>query len=126
MAILTATTAADNVANDGKLSLREAVTRANANAEAGTIRFTAELEGKTLVLTGGELVLTGDVTIDGDRNNDGKEVTLSGGDVSRILRISGDGTDVRLNDLTLTRGHVMNENGGAIYAAGHHRPEQRR
>ena len=82
------------VANDGKLSLREAVAQANATAGADTIVFASALEGKTLTLTGGELVLTRDVTIDGDRNNDGKEVTLSGGDASRILHISGSDTDV--------------------------------
>ena len=47
-----------------------------------------------MTLTQGELVLTQDVTIDGDQNNDGKEVTLSGGDHSRILHITGGDTDV--------------------------------
>jgi hypothetical protein len=79
MATYTVTTAADVVANDGKLSLREAVAQANATPGADTIRFAAALEGKTLTLTRGELVLSRDVTIDGDWNNDGMEVTLSGG-----------------------------------------------
>ena len=58
MAYLTVTTQADVVdAGDGKLSLREAVAQANGSASANTIRFTAALEGKTLVLTGGELVI---------------------------------------------------------------------
>ena len=115
MSIFTVNTTADTVANDGKLSLREAVARANATSGADTIRFTAALEGKILVLTGGELLLTRDLTIDGDRDNDGKEVTISGGDVSRIFRITGGNTDVRLTDLALTDGRTF-AGGGAIYA----------
>ena len=56
--------------------------------------FASGLEGKTLVLTQGELTVKQDVTIDGDSNNDGKEVTLSGGNASRILHITGGSTDV--------------------------------
>ena len=68
MATLTVNTTADKVANDGKLSLREAVAQANATSSADTIRFAAALEGKTLTLTQGELLLSHDTTIDGDRN----------------------------------------------------------
>ena len=58
-------------------------------------------------------MLTQDVTIDGDQNNDGKEVTLSGGDHSRILHVTGGGTDAQLRDLTLTHGRAATS-GGAI------------
>ena len=68
---------------------------------ADTIRFAAALEVKTLTLTGGELVLRQDVTIDGDQNNDGKEVTLSGGGESRIMRVSGSHTDVEVFETLL-------------------------
>ena len=104
MATFTVNTAADVIAADGELSLREAVRQANATAAADTIVFAGALEGRTLVLAQGELALTRDVTIDGDRDNDGREVTLSGNDASRILRITGEGTDVRLRDLSLTDG----------------------
>ena len=87
---------------------------ANATSGADTIVFASSLEGKTLTLTGGELVLRQDVTIDGDQNNDGKEVTLSGGDQSRILHVTGDGTDAQLRDLTLTHGRAYRR--GAIAA----------
>ena len=64
---ITVTTAADVVdANDGVLSLREAVAQANASAGFDEIEFAASLEGATLVLTGGELVVSGDLAIDGD------------------------------------------------------------
>src|SRR3954471_21057959 len=100
MATITVTTNLD-VADpgNGRLSLREAVAQANATAAADTILFAPNLEGQTLVLTGGELPVTQDLTIDGDQDNNGSEVILSGGDHSRILRITGGGTDVSLRDL---------------------------
>ena len=77
MAIIVTTT--DDVVDsgDGFLSLREAVAQANGTA-ADTIRFASEIEGQTLMLTAGELVLREDLTIDGDWNNDGTEVTING------------------------------------------------
>ena len=90
MTTFTVTTTADLVdPNDGELSLREAVAKANATAAADTINFDAVLEGTTLLLTGGELAISQDLTIDGDSNNDGSEVTLSGGNASRMLNIAG-------------------------------------
>ena len=80
--------------------------------------FASALEGRTLALVQGELTVKQDVTIDGDRNNDGKEVTVSGGDASRILHVTDGSTDVRLRDLTLTGGRTTgdSEGGGAIRA----------
>ena len=119
MTTFTVTTAADVVANDGELSLREAVASANATAAPDTINFDAVLEGTTLLLSGGELTLNQDVTIDGDGNNDGSEVTLSAGNASRLLNIAGTGTDVSLRDLTLTEGRGPDsESGGAIFLGG--------
>ena len=80
------TTAADIVdPGDGKLSLREAIAKTNATASLDAIEFEPSLEGKTLVLTGGPLVVSHDLVIDGDRNDDGVAVTLSGGGKQRIL-----------------------------------------
>jgi hypothetical protein len=73
MAYLTVTTSVDVVApSDGKLSLREALTQANGSGGPDTIRFAATVVGKMLVLTGGELTITDDVTIEG--NNGGAAV----------------------------------------------------
>jgi CSLREA domain-containing protein len=119
MATFTVTTAADLVsAVDGKLSLREAINQANGTSAPDTILFAPGLEGKTLTLTGGELILRQDVTIDGDQDNNGIEVTLSSGDVQRILRTSGAGTDVALHDLTLEHGAPSAGRGGAIFVGG--------
>src|SRR3954465_12548640 len=118
MATITVTTAADVVARDGGGSPREAVGPANATPGADLIVFSSSLEGRTLTLTQGELAITHDLTIDGDQNNDGKEVILSGGDKSRILHVTGNGTDVQLRDLTLTHGATTGDyqNGGAVLA----------
>ena len=79
MATFTVNTAADVVdGNFNQLSLREAVNRANATTAADTIVFANALEGQTLVLNQGQLVLTQDLTIDGDLNNDGSAVTIDG------------------------------------------------
>ena len=66
------------------------------------------------MLTGGELTLSREVRIDGDRNDDGQAVTLDGNDNGRLLRITGGGTDVALADLTLTNGQTR-QDGGAIF-----------
>ncbi len=98
----------------GHLSLREAVTLANAGAGADTITFAAALSG-TITLTGGVLALSNDVSIDGDVNGDHKaDITISGNDFSRIFNIVGSGTDVHLDSLTLTNGYSSGS-GGAIY-----------
>src|SRR6478609_6516017 len=117
MAYLTVTTQADVVSpGDGKLSLREAVTQANAASGADTIVFAAAIEGKTLVLTQGELSLTSDVTIDGNQNNDASRVTIDGGGASRHFTISGADTDVNLVDLSLVNG--SGSDGGSLAIAG--------
>jgi hypothetical protein len=122
MATFTVTTAADVVnAGDGRLSLREAVAQANATTAADTIDFGTTVEDRMLLLTGGELVVNQDLRIDGDQDNDGIEIALSGGDTSRILNITGGGTDVRLDNLTLTRGSASDTDGwkgGAILLGG--------
>ncbi|MCB1435502.1 MAG: hypothetical protein KDK75_24010, partial [Alphaproteobacteria bacterium] len=59
---LVVTTADDIVADDGVLSLREAIALANAGADADVITFDASLAGQTIVLGGTELSLTQDVT----------------------------------------------------------------
>jgi CSLREA domain-containing protein len=69
---LVVTTAEDAVANDGELSLREAVEAANARAGADTIGFADGLRGGTLVLEQGTLAVTDDLTIDGDPDDGGR------------------------------------------------------
>lgn len=52
-------------ANDGVVSLREAIAQANSIIGADEIGFDAALAGKTVLLTGGELLITDTLTITG-------------------------------------------------------------
>ena len=97
----------------GDLSLREAISIIR---DGGTIGFDAALAGQSILFTLGELVLTRDVTIDGDIDGDNKaDITLDGNNASRIFNISGTGTDVDL--LSLTLAHARGTTGGAAIAS---------
>lgn len=120
MATFTVTTASDTVnASDGVLSLREAVQQANATAAADRIVFSGALEGQTLTLTQGQLTvaggpdLTNQLVIDGDGDDNGSRVTLSGGDASRLLEIQG-AAGAYLSDLTISNGRSGEADGGGI------------
>ena len=68
MATFTVTTADDVVSGgDGRLSLREAVARADADEGADTIVFAGSLEGRTLTLTREGSSISDDTIVDGDR-----------------------------------------------------------
>lgn len=122
MATFTVTTSSDVVdANDGELSLREALTLANANPDSDLIMVPiANAKSFEIRLIQGALEITSDVTIQGeangrisisgDANNDGD---ANAGD-SRIFNISGNGTDAVLSGLTLTEGFSSGF-GGAVY-----------
>jgi predicted outer membrane repeat protein len=102
-----------NLNNTGAGSLRDAVSKANANVDADVITFAV---GGTITLTS-ELALTNDVTIDGDINGDDRaDIVISGGNTTRIINQSGLSTDVQLLSLTLANGNATgpNPDGGAI------------
>ncbi len=122
---LVVTTLNDVVANDGQLSLREAVALANAGAGADVITFADGLSG-TITLTS-SMDLTSDITIDGDTNGDNQaDITLSGGNAVGIFYQSGSTTDVQLKSVNLINGNATFASifgpggfaGGAIYATG--------
>ncbi len=116
---LIVTTAADVVdATDGVLSLREAVTAVNANVDQTTITFASGTGDvfetpQTINLTGGELVLSSDVIIDGNGSSgEIGRLTIDAGDASRIFSVTED--SAKLEGLTLTGGD--GDKGGAVYA----------
>ena len=110
MTTYTVTTAADTQIG-GQLSLRQALALADVNAGADTIRFDlAAMGSSTITLTGGELEVGSDVTIDG-----GSGVTVSANGNSRVLAIGGDGVEVTLANLAIRDGQSA-RNGGGIYA----------
>jgi len=82
MANYVVTTLDDETDANGTLSLREAVALANANNEEDTITFLSGLEGGTLRLTQGPIRISdhniNKITIDGDANDDGVGVLITG------------------------------------------------
>jgi hypothetical protein len=118
MATFTVTTATDAVADDGQLSLREAIAQADASAGPDTIRFAPDLEGSTLRLAGGPLVLSGGVTVDGAADASGDRVTLDAHGASRVLEIAAGDADVALHGLGIAGGNAAGGTGGGILLGG--------
>ena len=120
MANFTVTTLSDTTAADGFTSLREALTLANANANADTVTFADGLKGGKLVLTQGELAITHTVVIDGDLNNDAvPDITVDANGLSRVVTMAGTGAaiGVTIDGLTLTGGaSAANASGAGIRA----------
>jgi hypothetical protein len=81
-----------NLNDSGAGSLRQAILDANANPDADVIRFAPGLLG-TIVLTGGQLDITEDLTIDGPGAN--------------RLTVSGSSTAVAIYHLTIANGLAM-------------------
>ena len=69
--------------------------------------FADALEGRTLTLAQGQLDLAADVTVDGDRDDDGSRVTVDADRSSRVFAVTGTGTDARLTGLGVTGGYVV-------------------
>ncbi|MCC7146990.1 MAG: right-handed parallel beta-helix repeat-containing protein [Phycisphaeraceae bacterium] len=118
----------DTVADDGHLTLREAILAANTNAavneaaagsssETDNITFTPSLFASghaDLILSGTELAITGDLSITGP----GQELLAINADQkSRVFYISGSGTDVAMEGLTVTGGYVDSTDsyGGGLF-----------
>lgn len=108
---------------DNKTSLREAINAVNAGqlAAGATVTFASGIgeaftNGGEIDLLLGELILTQDVIIDGDVNDDGRpDIILDGQGNSRVLSIAGG--EIEVAGLTLKNGAA--ENGaGVLVAAG--------
>ena len=108
------TTAADNVAG----SLRTALTTAAGTPAFNVITFAAGLNGATLTLTAGEIVIldASGVAIDASALAS-SGITISGGNTSRIFNVGSSGL-LALRSLTLTEGNGNGGNGGALYNVG--------
>ena len=132
MSKLTVTTRADVVAEDGLLSLREALALAEASPGADAIRFAKSVfdpDGpaaeRTIVLTEGELAITqprGRIRIDGDLDHDGQaDIVIDANGASRVMSIDGTAdrsAKVQLDGLVITGGAIIGEgeSGGGIRA----------
>jgi len=121
----------DAVAEDGKLSLREAIQAASTDlavheADAGqgggvtdSITFEAALAEGTLTLAAGRFNVSGALSVTGLGS---AELTISGNGVSQIFSVAA-GATVSVAGLTLTRGFASTASfdtweGGTIYNEG--------
>ena len=121
MAIFSVDTLSDDPS--AGVTLREALALADGAAGADRIEFTAAIQGGTITLTGGQLTVASDVTIDG-----GSGITIDANQQSRVLAITGgsaaDPNEVTLDSLTITGGKLAGsapgsvDVGGGIYASG--------
>jgi hypothetical protein len=106
LSTLVVTSAADS----GKGSLRAAI----AAAQGGdTIRFAPGLGGRTIHLTGGELAIGDDLTIDGPGAG---QLVVDAGGLSRVFDITSPSADVMISGLTISGGNA--ELGGGLLDQG--------
>ena len=91
-----------NTNDSGDGSLRQAIADANAAGGADTIDFDAGVfaTSQTITLTTGELVINGEVTINGPGAD---RLTISGNNVSLVFLVSS-GAMVTISDLTISHG----------------------
>ena len=105
---LVVTTLQDTIADDGFLSLREAVLL---SSDQTLISFAAPLAGGVINLTEGEIFLCRSIRIDASSIGG---ITINAGGNSRIFNVTG---NAALTGLTFTGGGGTTK-GGAIYNAG--------
>ncbi len=105
---LVVTTLNDSFANDGFLSLREALVLAD---DRTVISFDRSLAGGTIRLTSGEISLDRSVTIDASSVGG---ITIDAGGKSRVLTVTGGNAarPVTLVGLTITGGNAADGGGG--------------
>ena len=101
-----------NFLDSGPGSLREAITNANGAPGADLISFAPAARDGTIALTGGQLSITDDLTIDGPGAG---RLAVSGNDASRVFQISS-GVAVTIDDLTVTHGRAVGRGGGILNA----------
>jgi VCBS repeat-containing protein len=99
--------------SDGDLSLREALLLASQDVATDAITFDPALTGQTIVLTGTELSVDSNVTIQGLGAD---QLSVDADGLSRVMNVAG-GTVVSIAGLTLTGG-AGETYGGAINARG--------
>jgi hypothetical protein len=103
-----------NLRDSGGGSLRAAVASANAHPGADVIRVQANLAG-TIVLTGGQMEITGALAIDGPGPS---RLTISGNNASRVFKM-GPGIEVSIDDLTIADArNTTQDNVGIVVTRG--------
>jgi len=95
------------------VTLRDALALANANPGADAITFDPALNGTSIVVTGGQMVISDTVTITG---NGAANTIIDAAHNSRIFSMTSTAGDVTLDGLTLENGQTTANfaSGGAI------------
>ena len=97
--------------DSGPGSLRQAISDAS---PGDTIDFDSSLNGQTITLTSGELLIDKDLTIAGLGTN---LLTISGNHASRVFHMTGD-LDVTISGLTIANGFSPGAGGGIFGGSG--------
>jgi len=97
-----------NTNDSGTGSLRQALAD---SVDGDTINFASTLNGQTITLTSGQLLVNKSVTINGPGAN---ALAVDGNYASRVFYI-GSGRDVTVSGLTVTHGSPADLLGGGIY-----------
>ncbi len=100
-----------NTRDSGAGSLRAEISAAHNN---DTIVFAPSLDGQTITLTSGELLINKNLTIAGPGAG---ELTVSGNHASRVFEVATR-TNVALTGLTISNGLVVGGDGGGILNSG--------
>ncbi len=103
-----------NLQDSGPGSLRGAILAANGAPGADQIRFAPAARDGAITLTGGQLSITDDLTIDGPGAS---RLAVSGNDAGRVFQI-GVSASVSVDGLTVTRGLAIGQGGGILNAGG--------
>ncbi|MBL8761017.1 MAG: right-handed parallel beta-helix repeat-containing protein [Phycisphaerae bacterium] len=106
---LLATFSVQNVNDVGAGSLREAIADANNLPGADVITFDVGARG-TIALSGSELAVTGEVTIDGPGAS---ELQISGSNALRVFHVAP-GAVVSISGLTIRNGYSFDVGGGVF------------
>lgn len=116
-ALAWATTYVVNTTGDpgpnGTQSLRQAIVSANGSA-GNTIAFDASLDGATITLTGGYVLISKSMLLSGPGAS---RLTISGNDASRIFLVETQGGPVTFSGLTLAHGYTAGGLAGAAIGA---------
>ncbi len=115
LAAIQVTTHLDVVdANDGFVSLREAIAATNVSVDDNEITFAPAINGKPIVLSSGQLVISDTLTIQG---NPAINTLINANELSRAFFVNTTG-DVALNNLTITGGLTseLPTAGGGIFS----------
>jgi len=103
-----ATIRVTNTNDSGAGSLRQALADAN---NGGTVNFDSSLNGQTITLISGELLVNKSITINGPSAND---LTVRGNSVGRVFHVTG-GVTATIAGLAITNVPIPGSIGGGIY-----------